>query len=130
MEKVPECTRLFYPNQGGEMADTYESEGVPGDKDGTGMSAVTGNTEEGDYPNVEALRGLGPYPHSPADPECGGPPLASTDGGPNYTMGQNAPGQPATMPNDRVSSPPLPEGPVRGSAGSYSSHRTSRPRGY
>jgi hypothetical protein len=129
VEKIPACTREYYPNQGGEMADTYESDGAPGDKDGTGMSAVTGNTEEGDYPNVEALRGLGPYPHSPADPDCEGPPLASTDGGPNYTSGQGGPAQPATMPNDRVNSGVTNAGAAMGGS-SYSSHSTPRPRGY
>lgn len=129
MEKIPALTKEFYPNQGGEMADDYESNGAPGDKDGMGMSAVTGNTEEGDYPNVEALRGLGPYPHSPADPDCGGPPLASTEGGPNYTQGQGGPAQPATMPNDRVNSGVANMGDAMGGS-SYSSHRSPRPRGY
>ena len=83
------------------MADTFESDGAPGDKDGTGMSAVTGNTEEGEY-NHDKVRGQGPYPHSPADPDVSGPPLASTDGGPNYTQGQTGASQTGQMPSDRV----------------------------
>lgn len=125
MDKMPECTQEYHPTTGGTVADTFESDGAPGDKDGTGMSAVTGNTEEGEY-NHDKIKGHGVWPHSPADPEVGGPPLASTEGGPNYTQGQGSQA-PASLPSDRINSGVSNAGPAMGGSKPYVH---TRPKGY
>lgn len=98
-DPMPACTKEYWPSQGGEMADAYESEGAPGDKGTGGLSAVTGNTEEGEY-NHDTVKAHGNWPHSPADPDVEGPPLGS-DAGPNG-LTDSGPGT-GPMPNDRRS---------------------------
>lgn len=102
-DPMPECTREYYPAQGGEMGDTFESEGAPGDKDGTGMSAVTGNTDIGEYQT--AVNTFGDWPHGANDPDVEGPPIGadSQTVGPNGAVDMGAQ-TPSTMPNDRAKS--------------------------
>jgi hypothetical protein len=81
---APEFTAKYHPTTGGFDAASVESEGEAGDK-GVGVeSAFSKPTEEGDYSgNAEKF---GDYPHSGANPDnLTGPPLGSTDGGPDHS---------------------------------------------
>jgi len=77
--KVPACTQKYHPSTGGYNGGYIEGKGMPGDKGEGGFSTPTGNTVDGDF-NHEKVASHGNYPHSPADPAVGGPPLGSTSG--------------------------------------------------
>jgi len=100
-DPVPACSKEYSPHSGGMEASPIESEGAPGEKGEGGMSAVTGNTEEGEY-NYDKLRSWGNYPHSGPDPDnLEGPPIGSTDGGPTHAEGQSSPGGGGEL-NERI----------------------------
>lgn len=81
---APACSEQYSPSSGGYDGASVESGGEAGDK-GVGVeSEFSKPTEEGDYNT--AVNKFGDYPHSGANPEnLTGPPLGSTDGGPNHS---------------------------------------------
>ena len=82
---APACSAEYSPGSGGYDGAAIEGGGEAGDK-GVGVEAeFTKPTEEGDY-NHAKVAAFGDYPHSGPNPDnLTGPPLGSTDGGPNHS---------------------------------------------
>ena len=80
----PDCTKRYHPMTGGTEASYVEGHGETGDKGISVEAEYMQPTEEGVY-NHAKVAAHGNYPHSPADPKVGGPPLGSTEGGPTHS---------------------------------------------
>lgn len=74
-----QCMRNYDPGVGGMQASAIEGYGDAGEI-GEAQPSHTpgGKSDEGEY-NHYYVSMHGDYPHSPADPEVGGPPLAQTN---------------------------------------------------
>jgi len=85
---APACSAQYAPTTGGYDAASIEGEGAAGDKGVSTESEYSNATEEGSYNNAPlaafgATRG---WPATTPNPDnLEGPPLGSTDGGPNHS---------------------------------------------